>query len=65
MRQWFNQFPQPVRYGMVVFAAIFLVGLITGMGGSLIPNLIFSALMGVLAGGLFALAQKLTNRNRN
>ena len=54
----------PTKYGFVVFAAIFAVGFITGMGGSILPNLIFSALMGLLAGGLFALAQRLTG-NRN
>ena len=39
----------PVKYGLVVFAAIFAVGFLTGMGGSFLPNLGFSALMGVLA----------------
>ncbi len=46
------------KYGLVVFGAIFFVGWSTGMGGLFLPNLIFSALMGMLAGGLFALVQK-------
>jgi len=54
---------QPVKYGLVVFAAIFVVGWVTGMGGSALPNFIFSVLMGLLAGGLFALAQRF-NRSR-
>ena len=49
---------QPLIYGAVVFAAIFFVGWITGMGGSFLPNLVFSAAMGVLAGVMFALVQK-------
>ena len=50
--------PRAVSYGLVVFAASFVVGWITGLGGSPLPNFWFSALMGLLAGGLFALAQK-------
>ena len=49
---------EPVTYGLVVFVALAFVGWVTGMGGSLIPNLGFSALMGVLAGALFALARR-------
>ena len=49
---------QPVIYGAVVFGAVFFVGWITGMGGSLIPNLIFSLLVGALAAGMFALVTK-------
>ena len=65
MRAWFSQLSQAKKYGLVVFAAIFAVGFITGMGGSFLPNLIFSALMGLLAGVLYSLAQKYANRNRN
>ena len=49
---------QPIIYGAVVFAAIFFVGWITGMGGSFLPNLGFSALMGLLAGGIFFFLQR-------
>ncbi len=49
---------QPIIYGAVVFAAVFFVGWITGMGGSLIPNLIFSVIVGVLAAGMFALVTR-------
>ena len=48
--------PQPVTYGLVVAGAIFFVGWSTGMGGSFLPNLIFSVLMGLLAAGCFYLA---------
>ena len=54
--------PQHVTYGLVVFVAIFIVGWVTGMGGSFWPNLIFSVLMGFLAGGCFVAARKLGGR---
>ena len=41
--------PRAVTYGLIVFAAIWFVGWSTGMGGSFLPNLIFSVLMGLLA----------------
>ena len=49
---------QPVIYGVVVFAALFFVGWVTGMGGSFLPNLLFSAVMGLLAGVMFSFIQK-------
>ena len=49
---------QPLTYGAVVFGAIFFVGWSTGMGGSFLPNLIFSLAMGVLAGVCFYLIQR-------
>ena len=55
---------QHVKYGLVVFVALLFVGWITGMGGSLVPNLVFSAVMGVMAGGCFWLVVKYV-RNRN
>ncbi len=55
---------QHVKYGLVVFVALLFVGWITGMGGSLVPNLAFSAAMGVMAGGCFWLVVKYV-RNRN
>jgi len=45
-------------YGTVVFAAIFFTGWITGMGGSFLPNLVFSVLMGVLAAVCFLIVMK-------
>ena len=42
-----------IIYGCVVAVAVFFVGYTTGMGGSLVPNLVFSALMGVFAGAMF------------
>ena len=50
--------PEPIIYGLVVFAAIFFVGWITGMGGSFGPNLGFSVLMGVFAAVLMALIKR-------
>ena len=49
---------QPIIYGATVFAAVFFVGWITGMGGSFLPNLGFSVLMGVFAGGIFFFLQR-------
>lgn len=58
--------PQPVLYGLSVFACVFAVGWITGMGGSFWPNLGFSALMGALAAALFALVRRFAGpRGRN
>ncbi|WP_170477357.1 hypothetical protein [Ruegeria arenilitoris] len=45
-------------YGAVVFAAVFFVGWITGMGGSFLPNLGFSILMGVFAAICFSLVTR-------
>jgi hypothetical protein len=41
-------FGQDIIYGIIVTLAVFFIGWITGMGGDLVPNLIFSILMGVL-----------------
>ena len=49
---------QPLIYGAVVFGAIFFVGWSTGMGGSFLPNLVFSLAMGVLAGVMFLLVTR-------
>lgn len=49
---------QPLIYGAVVFACVFFVGWITGMGGSFGPNLIFSILMGCFAAVMFFLVQR-------
>ena len=54
--------PQHVTYGLVVFAALFIVGWITGMGGSFLPNLGFSALMGLFAGFCFWFVKKRMGR---
>lgn len=48
-----------IRYGAIMFAAIFFVGFITGMGGSFGPNLVFSLLVGVFASGCYLVAQRL------
>ena len=50
--------PDFIKYGLVAFAVIFFVGWTTGMGGSFIPNLLFSMLMGLFAGLLYWGAQK-------
>lgn len=54
--------PHPLIYGLVVFICIWFVGWITGMGGGWIANIVFSALMGVLAAGLFALVKRYGGR---
>jgi hypothetical protein len=40
-------FGQNIIYGIIVTLAVFFIGWITGVGGDLVPNLIFSMLMGV------------------
>ena len=55
----------PVKYGLLVAVVVFFVGYVTGMGGSLLPNLGFSALMGVFAGACFAFVQKYANRKQD
>ena len=60
-----SNFPDYVKYGTVAFVVIFFVGWVTGMGGSLIPNLLFSLLMGLFAGVLYLLAEKYFKRKRN
>ena len=49
---------QAATYGAIVFACVFFVGWITGMGGSFLPNLIFS----LLGFGLFFMAKRLSGR---
>ena len=51
-------FRQPFIYGAVTAGVIFFIGLTTGMGGSLLPNIGFSASMGVFAGVLYWLVQR-------
>ena len=50
--------PQPVIYGAVVAAVVFIVGFVTGMGGSLVPNAVFSLAMGVFAAFCMYLVQR-------
>lgn len=50
---------QAMIYGGVAFLAVFFVGWSTGMGGSLLPNLLFSLAMGALAAGCYVLAVRL------
>lgn len=54
--------PQHITYGLVVFVAIFLIGWLTGMGGSFLPNLLFSAVMGAFASFCFVMAKRLGGR---
>ena len=56
---------QAAIYGACVALAVFFVGYTTWMGGSLIPNLVFSALMGVLAAVLFTAVKKFANRSQD
>ena len=50
---FFNNIPDPIKYGLTTTGCIFFVGWVTGMGGSFGPNLGFSILMGLFAGALF------------
>ncbi len=56
--QYYSNLPDNYKYGLIVFAAVFFVGWSTGMGGSWLPNLLFSMLMGLLAGWLFGYVKK-------
>lgn len=51
----YHNLPDHYKYGLIVFACVFFVGWSTGMGGALLPNIGFSAIMGVLAMVLFRL----------
>ena len=54
---------QTITYGLVVFAAVLFVGWSTGMGGSPLPNLLFSVAMGVLASGCYWAVQKISRKS--
>lgn len=47
-----------IIYGLIAAIAIFFVGWSTGMGGSFLPNAIFSILMGLFAMVAFGLIKK-------
>lgn len=51
-----------LKYGAVVFAAVFFVGWSTGMGGSWLPNLLFSLAVGGLAAGCYLGVQWMVGR---
>ena len=55
-------FRQSISYGIVVGIVIFFIGWITGMGGDLLPNIVFSGLMGVLA---FVAVKLFVNSKKN
>ena len=49
-------------YGAVTGGAVFAVGWVTGMGGGLVSNLVFGALMGGFAAVCFAIAVRIGGR---
>ena len=53
-----------VIYGAITGVVIFIVGYITGMGGSFWPNVIFGALMGLFAGLCYKVAVRIGGRNQ-
>ena len=53
---------QAALYGLAVAAAVFFIGLTTGMGGPVLTNFGFSLLMGVFGGALFIGAKRLAGR---
>ena len=55
---------QSIIYGAVVGVVIFFVGWSTGLGGSVLPNLIFSVLMGILAMIIIRIFTKFTDKNK-
>jgi hypothetical protein len=62
MIEKFKSYPDHIKYGVAVFFAIFFVGWTTGMGGSFLPNVGFSAVMGVAASYLFRALKKYSGR---
>ena len=52
----------PIIYGTVIFAALFLVGHFSGLGGPFWMNFGFSAVMGVLFGLNLWLFKKYSNK---
>ena len=55
---------QSIIYGAVVGVVIFFVGWSTGLGGSVLPNFIFSVLMGILAMIVVRIFTKFTDKNK-
>ena len=55
---------QSILYGAVVGVVIFFVGWSTGLGGSVLPNFIFSVLMGILAMIIIRIFTKFTDKNK-
>ena len=55
---------QSMIYGAVVGVVIFFVGWSTGLGGSVLPNFIFSVLMGILAMIIIRIFTKFTDKNK-
>ena len=55
---------QSIIYGAVVAVVIFFVGWSTGMGGSVIPNFVFSVLMGILAMIIIRIFTKFIDKNK-
>ena len=55
---------QSIIYGAVVAVVIFFVGWSTGMGGSVLPNFVFSVLMGILAMIIIRIFTKFINKNK-
>lgn len=55
---------QSIIYGAVVGVVIFFVGWSTGLGGSVLPNFMFSVLMGILAMIIIRIFTKFTDKNK-
>ena len=53
---------QGIIYGVVVALVIFFVGWSTGMGGTTLPNIAFSTLMGILATIIIRVFTKLAKK---
>lgn len=59
-----SSLPQPVQYGLVVAIVVIFVGWVTGMGGGLISNILFGALMGLFAAICFTVATRIGSRGK-
>ena len=55
---------QSIIYGAVVGVVIFFVGWSTGLGGSLMPNFIFSVVMGILEMVVIRIFTKFADKNK-
>ena len=55
---------QSIIYGAVVGVVIFFFCCSTGLGGSLMPNFIFSVVMGILAMVVIRIFTKFADKNK-
>jgi hypothetical protein len=55
--------PDHVKYGLIVGLSIWFVGWVTGLGGSFLPNIVFSIVIGLFAAALYKFVVKRRNKD--